>query len=114
MAPRGSASALPQLLSGSAHSAVMAPQPECPQTTMDSTDSSLTANSRAASMDASRPVSPTTFPTFRTVNRSPGPLLVIRFGTTRESEQATNRVPGSWNEDSSCTCGRTRWAFRRW
>ena len=36
----------------------------------------------------------TLFPTLRTMKSSPGPAFVIRFGTTRESEQVMNSASG--------------------
>jgi hypothetical protein len=55
------------------------------------TRSTSTAYSTAAateSQDVSDPGGGMRLPTFRTVNRSPGPLDVIMLVTTRESAQA--------------------------
>ena len=44
----------------------------------------------------------TMFPTFRTMKSSPGPALVSKVGTTRESEQVMNNVSGFCPTSASC------------
>jgi hypothetical protein len=81
--------------------AFIAPQCECPQTTMVGTASTSTANSIAAPTELSSSHSldectGTRFPMLRTQNWSPGPVDVIRFGSTRESAHVMNNCSGRW------------------
>ena len=92
----------------------IAPHAECPQTMICRTASSSTANDRDASSDGSAPAGGTRLPTLRTVNRSPGPLPVMTFGTTRESAQVRNSASGFWPPLSWSKSSLSRAACRRW
>ncbi|SLI03043.1 Uncharacterised protein [Mycobacteroides abscessus subsp. abscessus] len=104
---------MPGAASPPPYSAPMAPQLECPHTTTQRTFSSSRAKTSAASTEAS-PVAGTRLPTLRTVNRSPGPLLVMTFGTMRESEQVRKNESGSCRWTSSSRWRRTTCAWLRW
>ncbi len=96
----------------------MAPQPECPHTVIDLTRSTSTAYSIAAATESSPLSSPgggTRLPTFRTTNRSPGPLDVIIDVTSRESAQVRKSCEGRCPSLASrASSPRTRGAVSRW
>ena len=77
-------------------SSLRASSPERPHTTISRTPRTFTAYSTAAPTELSPALSwlGTRLPRLRRLNWSPGPLLVIRFGTTLESEQVMNNCSG--------------------
>lgn len=96
----------------------MAPHPECPHTVMERTFSTSTAYSIAAATESSplsSPGSGTRLPTFRTTNRSPGPLEVIIDVTRRESAHVRNSCAGRCpSRASRASSPRTSGAVFRW
>jgi hypothetical protein len=85
-----------------ASAAFIAPQDECPQTTIFLTPSTRTAYSMALASETSLVEIPsasaggTKLPTLRIVKRSQGCVEAKRSGTTRLSEQVIINVSGDW------------------
>ena len=88
--------------------ASIAPQCVWPQMITLATSSTSTAYSMAAAVPPGMFTSGTKLPTLRTMNSSPGAALVMRWGTTRESEQVMKSVSGFWPAEASCS-NSARW-----
>ena len=90
----------------------MVPHSEWPQTMILFTSRTCVANSSAASSEISPPDFPvavaggTILPTLRTMNSSPGPVDVKRFGSILLSEQVIKSVCGF------CSCAKALKAAR--
>ena len=94
--------------------AFMAPQWVWPHTMMSDTARASTAYSMVPASPEGMPHGGTMLPALRTMNRSPGSVCVIRFGTIRESEQVMKSASGSCRSTSRRKRSRCAPNMPRW